>query len=75
MQFAQLIKDLATAATEAAKIILPGSAEAMVDFGDKLMFSGTGDAAQVNAIFGMLVLGGIVTFGASVVKRIAKKVT
>ena len=75
MNFTSLIKDLATGATEAVKIILPGSAEALVDFGDKLMYTGTGETAQVTAIFGMAILGGVVTFGAWAIKRIAKKVT
>lgn len=75
MGFAQLMKDLATGAVETIKIVLPGTAEALVEFGDKLMMSGSGETAVVTPIFGFLTLGLCCTFGAWVVKRIARKVT
>lgn len=75
MGFGKLLTELATAVTDCVKVILPGAAEALVDFGDKLMFSGSGDAQQVTAVFGMAIVGGVITFGAWAIKRIAKKVT
>lgn len=74
MGFSQILTEIATAATNALKVVLPGAAEAVVDFGDKLIYSGTGDAKQVTAVFGFALVGGIVGFAIWGVKKIVSKV-
>lgn len=69
-----LITELATAATNALKVVLPGAAEAVVDFGDKLIYTGTGDAKEITAVFGFAILGGIIGFAVWGIRKIVSKV-
>ena len=73
MGIGEVLTELATAATSSFKIILPGAAEAIVGFGEKLVFQGTGDAKQVTVVFGMAILGGVIGLGVFCVKKLAKK--
>lgn len=73
MGIGEVLTELATAATTSMKIILPGAAESIVSFGEKLVYSGEGDARKVTVVFGMAILGGVISFGVSCVKKLAKK--
>ena len=73
--FTNLLTDLANAVTSVLKIVLPGAAEAIVDFGNKLMFTGQGESAQMNAVFGFLIVGGIIGASTGIVKSISKRLT
>ena len=53
---------------------VPEYAVAIKEFGENLIFTGEGDDRKVSAVFGWLVLGGVVTLGISVFKAISRRV-
>ena len=55
---------------------LPEYAKAAKDFGNALIFdTGTDGTKTVSAVFGWLVLGGVVTLGIAVVKKLTRRMS
>ena len=75
MGIGEILTELATGLTSCLEIILPGAAESVVQFGDKLIWAGEGDAKKVSAVFGMMMLGGVLGFCFWGIKKIVNKVT
>lgn len=55
---------------------LPEYATAIKEFGENLIFTnGEGGEKTVSAVFGWLVLGGVVTIGISAVKALTRRIS
>ena len=54
---------------------LPAYATAIKEFGENLMFDGEGADRHVSAVFGWIVLGGVVTIGVAIAKALTRRIS